>query len=61
MSKINDAAILGRARKLSKEDGFAWDSAASRTSHLWRILDDVGRRAYLTRAREQMLEEEAAA
>ena len=58
MPKIDDAAILQRAKQLCERDGFAWDGPVRRVARVMRVLDDATRREYLARAREQLLEEQ---
>jgi hypothetical protein len=53
MAKIDDAAILKRAKELCERDGNAWGPERSNR----RQVDEATRRQYLARAREQLLEE----
>jgi hypothetical protein len=57
--KIDDAAILRRARQLCEEVGIAWDGLSAIAPDS-RILNERGRRECLMRAREQLLKETAA-
>jgi hypothetical protein len=57
MPTVDDAAILKRAKELCERDGVIWNVTIARRTT--RLLDDGGRREYLMRAREQLLEEQA--
>jgi len=54
MAKIDDAAILERAKKLCAQNGTTWDWTVRSNKP---IIDQVDRRKYLSLAREQLLEE----
>ena len=56
MAKIDDAAILKRAKELCEEDGAVWDWFAATTPDA-RVLDGNDRREYLMRARNQLINE----
>ena len=53
MAKIDDAAILMRAKELCARGGATWEWARNNRP----TIDQVGRRKYLALAREQLLEE----
>ena len=55
--KIDDAAILKRAKELCARGGANWDWAG-RSSSNKPTLDQAGRRKFLTLAREQLLIEQ---
>ena len=61
MPKINEAAILRRAKALCKQDGKNWASEITPLEGtkigLIPFLDEAGRREYLARAREQLTRE----
>jgi hypothetical protein len=57
MTKIDDEAILRRAKELCARDGFDWEIRGIRTARIRPALDVAGRREYLARAREQLLNE----
>jgi hypothetical protein len=55
---VDDATVLKRAKQLCTQHGANWDWAG-RTNSNKPILDQMGRREYLTLAWEQLLEESA--
>jgi hypothetical protein len=55
VAKIDDAAILKRAKDLCKDAGIAWDGFAAVPGG--RVLDVAGRRECLMRARQQLIKE----
>jgi len=63
MPKLNEWAVLERAMKLSEEDGFEWDFEFKMPLPkyskivLRKILKEEDRQKYLTRAREDLLNE----
>ena len=57
MAKVDDAAILRRAKVLCAQDGTTWDWARDNRP----TADQAGRRKYLTLAREQLLQESGGA
>lgn len=65
MSQIDEAAILKRAKTLCEQDGYDWEIEfrpplpMGTKLKLKPFLDEEGRRGYLARAREQLLERRA--
>jgi hypothetical protein len=60
MPIIDDAAILNLAKQLCEVDHIAWDHpmlAARREARTKAVLDDAGRREYLSRARTRLISE----
>ena len=57
MARVDDAAILRRAKQLCAQDGTTWDWARDNKP----TLDQAGRRKYLALAREQLLAENGSA
>jgi hypothetical protein len=60
MLKIDDAAILKRAKEFCEQNGTRWDADSTPVKaggRVRRVLDEAGRRGYLARAREQLLNE----
>jgi hypothetical protein len=57
MAKVDDAAILRRAKELCAQDRTTWDWARDNKP----TADQAGRRKYLTLAREQLLQESGGA
>ena len=58
--KIDDAAILKRAKQLCEQNGTLWETdyrPANRRARERVALDEAGRREYLMRAREQLIKE----
>jgi hypothetical protein len=57
MSPIDEAAILKRAKELCEKNGTAWnvEFAPARPGAPYRlVIDEVGRREYLARARKEL-------
>jgi hypothetical protein len=54
VAKIDDQTILKRAKELCNEAGIAWDWFDTAASGA-RVLDAVGRRECLMRARQQLI------
>jgi hypothetical protein len=62
MLKPNDATILTRAKEFCEQNGTTWTVEFTADNHISRerpVLNDRDRRRYLTRAREQLLNEYA--
>lgn len=63
MIKIDEAAILKRAKQLCEQDGFEWELEFKRPLPKYTpircrpILDEQGRRKYLVRAQEELHKE----
>jgi hypothetical protein len=63
--KVNEVAILKRAKELCKQDGCEWELEfklplpMGTKINLKPILDEAGRGGYLALAREQLLKESA--
>jgi hypothetical protein len=63
LPKLNEAAVLDRAKKLSKEDGFEWDLEFKMPPPeyskivLRKFLEQEARQKYLARARQELLDE----
>jgi hypothetical protein len=63
MAKLSDAAVLERAKKLSKEDGFEWDLDLKGPQPeyskivLQKLLEPEARQKYLARARQDLVNE----
>ena len=57
MPKVDDAAILKRAKELCAQSGATWDWTARSNKP---VLDQAERRKFLMLAREQLLEESGA-
>jgi len=55
---VDDTAILKRAQELAAADGYSWDVDRARTARPRPALDAAARRAYLARAREQLIAED---
>ena len=55
MAKVDDAAILKRAKALCEEAGVAWDGLG--TAPGTRVLNDRDRRECLMRARHELMRE----
>jgi hypothetical protein len=53
MQKVDDTAVLKRAKELCARNGAAWDFTTRSNKP---ILDQAGRRNYLALAWEQLLE-----
>jgi hypothetical protein len=53
MAKVDDAAILTRAKELCAKDKTTWEQARDNRP----ALDQSGRRKYLALARDQLLDE----
>ena len=56
MAKVDDAAILKRAKELCDEAGVAWNWFSA-TAPGARVLNDRDRRDYLMRARDELVRE----
>jgi hypothetical protein len=61
MLKIDDKAILSRAKKLCARNGAVWDAHELDQAESWErnklIVDGAGRRKYLALAREELFKE----
>ncbi len=63
MVKVDDAAVLKRAKELCEKTGFSWDNASEMMPvkpgwpKLKGAIDEVGRQQYLARARAELLKE----
>ena len=56
VAKVDDAAIVNRAKELCEQDGVAWDRLSATTPGA-RVLNDRGRRECLMRARNELMRE----
>ena len=56
VAKVDDAAIVNRAKELCEQDGVAWDRLSATTPGA-RVLNDRGRRECLMRARNELMKE----
>jgi hypothetical protein len=56
VAKVDDAAILKRAKELCDEAGVAWNWFSA-TAPGARVLNDRDRRDYLMRARDELVRE----
>jgi hypothetical protein len=56
VAKVDDAAILKRAKALCEEAGVAWDRLSA-TAPGARVLNDRDRRECLMRARDELMRE----
>jgi hypothetical protein len=56
VAKVDDAAILNRAKELGEQDGVAWDRLSA-TRPGARVLNDQDRRECLMRARNELMRE----
>jgi hypothetical protein len=59
--KVNDEAILRRAKELCAHNGAVWDASELDQAERWErnkiVTDDAGRRKYLALAREELFSE----
>jgi hypothetical protein len=61
MPKIDEAAVLKRAKELCDQNGTLWDYEPTPVrpgTKLKPTLDETGRQEYLARAREQLAREQ---
>jgi hypothetical protein len=56
VAKVDDAAIVNRAKELCEQDGVAWNRLSATTPGA-RVLNDRGRRECLMRARNELMRE----
>jgi hypothetical protein len=60
MSKIDEAAILKRAKELCAQNGSSWDVVVRPVvpgAKIVGAIDDVAKKEYLAKAKEQLLKE----
>jgi hypothetical protein len=64
MPEVNEAAILERAKKLAKQDGWGWEPEFKMPLPKYStivpqpvLLDEEARQKYLSRAREELADE----
>ena len=59
--KVDDEAILRRAKELCAHNGAVWDASELHQAESWErnkiVVDDAGRRKYLALAREELFSE----